>query len=981
MLPNFSSPDEAVGWMESLCLAFPTNPKEAEAALTELRRSEHAVEVSKIILERSNVAMAQFHALLTLQESVLMRWDSIPPADRRSLKAYLWDFLCREWGRLERSVVSQALRTFCVFWRRGWAAETEEAKLSLFALLQQGGAEGGVAALRSAKALFSLVSEFSSTRATALGLPLEFFRVTHAAFNKMGLDQSLALSMELLGETVKAVADPEALSDLAVLELVTTVVNVCAEVLSWEFNFVEAWQIPPAQQLIRPGPRWRQYLVRPDFLGAVFDVYHRVRLRGTRGPGGTLPHALRQLLLQLSSVHGDIFENDDQRKAYASFLVEGAAAVLSAPFSAAGVRADGAHQGAAEEAAEEAQADEYIGIASMAVRLVANFTLFTLGQLESFAGFAQHLAALASRMLHESKALAGRHDEEGVEWRGETFALLLEAWVAMAEDEEVTSGRNPGMRKGMEDATFPLYEQYLDHELAVSRVEAEASVGQEEDDEEEEIGAADKDEQMCAAACLGRLSPARAIAAVDRQVRGVSEVLSRLLETGLVNGQQPALLAGGMELSPAATGVMEQARTAVVLAAHLIADKDDGGVMVPEVLHASFLVDTQAVELLVGLVHNLLNLLELHVALLGRSQQQQQAGQGGAEGGGAGGQPSSPSPLLSPYLGGALLWCLTRWAGAYLFPDLSLYEGGKFSFRLTQAFGSSGARLSLWMCLCAWPSQPDVCENALDLMGKLVSRTKARPTTSLPLWWEIVAAYAGGRQTAGGGGGAASPGSAPGGGGRHHGFRRLSVDLQGVLVQRLCEGVLNRAEAGNAPVAKEGFDKVAGPVWERLRGLLHAVGGLDGTRRQSPRVVAESLLCIRLCRGVVVGCGTAGGSHHELGEAFVERTYDGMTLLLAMHVSGSQSVVYEVLQYLRDIADQLLMFMSSCKSMALYEACGRALKIYADQHAGSVRRVDPTSEEDSYDDVVCVLQLLSHLVTKDLVDESDEPASDKVRSV
>lgn len=86
--------------------------------------------------------------------------------------------------------------------------------------------------------------------------------------------------MDLLGETVKAVADPESLSDVSVLELVTTVVNVCAEVLSWEFNFVEAWQIPPTQQLIKPGPRWRRYLVRPDFLGAVFDVYHRVSKEG-----------------------------------------------------------------------------------------------------------------------------------------------------------------------------------------------------------------------------------------------------------------------------------------------------------------------------------------------------------------------------------------------------------------------------------------------------------------------------------------------------------------------------------------------------------------------------------------------------------------------------------------------------------------------------------------------------------------------------
>lgn len=52
-----------------------------------------------------------------------------------------------------------------------------------------------------------------------------------------------------------------------------------------------------------------------------------------------------------------------------------------------------------------------------------------------------------------------------------------------------------------------------------SRAEAEASCLSEEDDEEEEIGAADKDEQMCSVACLGRLSPARALAAIDIKVR------------------------------------------------------------------------------------------------------------------------------------------------------------------------------------------------------------------------------------------------------------------------------------------------------------------------------------------------------------------------------------------------------------------------------------------------------------------------------
>lgn len=39
----------------------------------------------------------------------------------------------------------------------------------------------------------------------------------------------------------------------------------------------------------------------------------------------------------------------------------------------------------------------------------------------------------------------------------------------------------------------------------------------------------------------------------------------------------------------------------------------------------------------------------------------------------------------------------------------------------------------------------------------------------------------------------------------------------------------------------------------------------------------------------------------------------------------------------RDVGGQLLIFMSSSRAMALYEACGKALKIYADQHIGTVR--------------------------------------------
>ncbi|CAM9575448.1 unnamed protein product, partial [Choristocarpus tenellus] len=272
------SPEEAVAWMEGVCGGFTSNPKEAEAALMEFRRSEHAVEVSKTVLERSQHPMAQFHAACGLQEAILTRWDAVDPSEKHALKAYLWDFISQNWTRLDRSVCSQVLRTFCVFWKRGWADESKEAKLELFALLQRMGTEGGGNPLLTAKALLALVAEFGSTKATSLGLPLEFFRKTHREYDAIGLDQSIGLSMDLLGGVVNTVEDAMSLSDPSVLELVTVVVNVCAEVLSWEFNFVEAWQIPPTQQLIRPGPRWRRYLIRPDFLRAVFSVYQRVSL-------------------------------------------------------------------------------------------------------------------------------------------------------------------------------------------------------------------------------------------------------------------------------------------------------------------------------------------------------------------------------------------------------------------------------------------------------------------------------------------------------------------------------------------------------------------------------------------------------------------------------------------------------------------------------------------------------------------------------
>lgn len=70
------------------------------------------------------------------------------------------------------------------------------------------------------------------------------------------------------------------------------------------------------------------------------------------------------------------------------------------------------------------------------------------------------------------------------------------------------------------------------------------------------------------------------------------------------------------------------------------------------------------------------------------------------------------------------------------------------------------------------------------------------------------------------------------------------------------------------------------------------------------------------------------------------------------------------------------------KAFSLVVSFPPALQLFA-RH-GTARlgpassKVDPTAEEEAYDDVLCVLQLLNHLVTKDLVDQSDDEPSGKV---
>jgi hypothetical protein len=950
--PLPSSSEECVSWMESAVQQLSSNPRQAEAAILELRSSPRAIDIAMVILEQSRVPLARFHGVTTLQAVVLQQWDTLPFPHRLFAREYVWKMLLAMVPTVredERFVFAQMIHTVSVLWKRSWSDEAvgvrEEWLNQVRSLAESADRRQR---LLAARILTMLVEEFGSTSATRMSMPLEFHKRAHASFQNLGLVHSLDIAMRLLGGVLHdALMDAGSiagsnLSEQSCLELYLVVVNLSTVVLSWESKSPEVWQVPSSNSRTCPGPSWRPFVVRPDLLGAVFAAYGATRQRYT-GRGGhaeilflpasvSLLHAFRQLLLQLACMSGDIFESELQRRGYASFLLEGISSLLSSLQAPLG---SGARSTAAAWVEEDAVIQERIDIASISCRLISNFGLMELSTLPVFQEYAEHLASL-TRVILEAAALAATSScdlEESAHM--ECFAELLQCWVLIVNDTAmVTRKLSSSVRERLCELARQVYADYAVARLAISRTVGATSAEEEELSEVEAIGAADIEEELVMVSSLGRMSMATLPGLLSYLQRALCDV-SVLVQSGCLPGGACATDGHG-NLIPAAVGVLEESRMMILLVGYILADEDEGeSPMIPEAMLEPLTLDDSAAVLVVELVKAVLDALGWFGEQLVR---------------GSPGQCQALSPMLAQ----ALLWCTARLARTYLLPDPGLYDGGEcfgrgLSQPLVDAFapGVSSAAISDFLLqsvtifLWGWPGEPDVCEGAIRVLGALLSRSAAPTVTALPRWQELVLTLGRDRRLA------------------HH-------DASTVLTHLVKGGLL----AGRAD-AMARFQYTVAPVQSRFDSLVTSVEAMPKIRQQDIGVVQEVEACLDLYSGVVKG----GDSEHadEMG-FFVEGSLCGLIKIFRVYsVLEVDTVVLGALSYLRDVASLQLVFMKSRRTRALFDACGEVLKLYA---AYRKRRfVQLAMEEWVHDDILVLLELLGHLVTKDCVNLSVEDES------
>jgi len=510
-----------------------------------------------------------------MQYNSLKNWSRLSVPQIAQLKETLFAVLqnATATATMPPFALNKVTQCYVLFWKRGWKELSSEEKQTLFHQItfyvQQ--ATKPVAFRHGAILLRVLVEEFAMRSPAEANLPSEFHRQAHTAFEEYGLDLSLQLGMQCLSTAISM-----ANADQAV-PCITEAVKLFSEVLSWDFGtnaIANAFQTrkPTASMeyarstgpshLLTVPRRWSPLLLQTSFIDSICDVYMRTRnLLGhtiassssssSSNNGTTSPRShqgsidemlaclmeLRMLLVSMSSIAGQIFENDAERLALGTCVMRHVVPMLD---SAVDTKWDTAIVG-------DFRAQECENLGTVLLRLLGNFRLSLCCQMSCFDQMmmslgrttfelSKELALLAEAQLgriynpNASTSTSPQSDDslwlagepgllEG--WRGDAVMLFLDVWCMVLDDPLmlhsafVDSGVafsngstnaqvSTALKLGLRGMAAEVFKQLFESILRITICEALAEPEEEEEGEEEAIQVRNMDDMLGAMCTVGR---------------------------------------------------------------------------------------------------------------------------------------------------------------------------------------------------------------------------------------------------------------------------------------------------------------------------------------------------------------------------------------------------------------------------------------------------------------------------------------------
>ncbi|KAJ8760582.1 hypothetical protein K2173_015249 [Erythroxylum novogranatense] len=903
----------------------------AEATILALNQSPQPYNACIYILENSQVANARFQAAAAIRDAAIREWGFLSNDDRRNLISFCLSYGIQHASSPEGYVQAKVSSVAAQLMKRGWHDFTAAEKETFFYQVNQAilGIHGADVQFFGINFVESLVSEFSPSTSSAMGLPREFHEQCRRSLELDYLKTFYCWARDAAVSVTNNITQSDV--EVPEVKVCTAALRLMLQILNWDFRYktsgkqngidVFARGVRAASSsrrlectLVQPGPAWRDVLIASGHVSWLLGLYSAVREKfshGTYWLDCPIAVSARKLIVQFCLLTGAIFDNREMQVHHWIQLLSGIIQWIDPP-------------DVISQAIECGKSKSEMIDGSRALLSFATVTTPSVfDQLAKAIRPFGTLSLLSSLMCEVVKLLMNNTTEEET-WSWEARDILLDTWTALLAPIDNTEGNALLPLEGV-NAAANLFSLIVECEL---RVASALAMNDDDDSDYLQASISAMDERLSSYALIGR-------AAVDVTI----PLLTRLFSERLARLHQGRDI---IELIP----TLEEIYSLLLIAGHVLADEGEGETpLVPLTIQTQFAEAVEAVK------HPVVILSASVIKFAEQSL-----------------DPKMRASIFSPRLLEAVIWFLARWSHTYLmaeeFGDINFCsgQGHEAQFRQLQSrkallsfFGEHNqgkvvldiiVRISV-TTLMSYPGEKDLqALTCYQLLHALVRRKNVCiHLVELDSWRELTNAFA-----------------------NQKALFLLNSANQRSLAQTL---VISAYGMRNSEASNQYVRDLMMAMTKYLLELTNK-SDLKHVAQQPDVILSVSCLLERLR-------GAASATEPRTQRALCEMGFSVMNpILTLLEVYKHESaVVYLLLKFVVNWVDGQISYLEAQETAAVIKFCMSLLQLYSSHNIGKISLSLSSSllseaKTEKYKDLRALLQLLSNLCSKDLVDFSSD---------